>query len=33
MLYEQSNMEEITQWFRAVWVTQVWENLQLLKGL
>jgi hypothetical protein len=30
---QQSNMEEVTQWFGAVWVTQVWENLQLLKGL
>jgi hypothetical protein len=32
MLYQQSNME-VTQWSGAVWAMQVWENLQLLKGL
>jgi hypothetical protein len=26
-------MEEVTQWFGAVWATQVSENLQLLMGL
>jgi hypothetical protein len=33
MLYQQSKMEEVAQWFGAVWATQEWENLQLLKGL
>jgi hypothetical protein len=30
---EKKNMDEVTQWFGAVWATQVWENLQLLMGL
>jgi hypothetical protein len=26
MLYQQSNMDEVTQWFEAVWATQVWRT-------